>query len=145
MTVIIEFKKLHPEAKEPTLGTEGAAGFDLTAVDFKWDYCDETDAVRLTYDTGLAVAIPEGYVGLLVSRSSITKYPYYLHNSVGIIDSDYRGPLKMKLRGYGVGPYAKGERIGQLVIVPRPEVHFVEVDELDDTDRGEGGFGHTGK
>ena len=137
----VNFKKLHPDAVIPTYGTEFSAGADLTAV---------SDPIigegYIEYKTGLAVEIPEGYVGLIFPRSSISKKSMILANGVGVIDSDYRGEIsfrfkKMKTLG---DEYAKGDRIGQMIIVPYPQIHFIEAEELSDTVRGEGGYGSTG-
>ena len=140
MTMWVDFKKLREDAVGPKQATEGAAGFDLTATSIN------LEAQYVEYGTGLAVAIPAGYVGLLFPRSSCSTKGVSLANSVGVIDSDYRG--EVKLRYYTVsefaGHYSIGERIGQLVILPRPQVTMLEVDELDETERGEGGFGSTG-
>jgi dUTP pyrophosphatase len=100
--------------------------------------------------TGIAVEIPEGYVGLVTVRSSMGREGVSLANSVGIVDSDYRGELILNLYnhsyvhadGFGV---SAGERIGQLVVVPAPTFDLTEVDSLSTTERGEGGFGSTGR
>ena len=136
----IKFKKLNPNAVIPKRGTIGAAGFDLTAVSM------EVSATMIKYDTGIAVEIPPGYVGLVFPRSSVCKTGLSLANSVGVIDSDYVGELSavFYLRS-GCRVYNVGDRIGQLLIVPIPEVEFMEVDELSETERGAGGYGSTGK
>lgn len=140
----LQFQLKHPDAKLPTRGTEGSAGLDLYAVD--WDMMEGIAA--LEYSTGLAVAIPEGYVGLLFPRSSITNVDIRLANCVGVIDSDYRGEIKMRFDRIGEGPvehYFAGDKIGQLVIVPCPRFDPVQVDSLPETQRGTGGFGSTGR
>jgi dUTP pyrophosphatase len=140
----VQVKKLNPNAVVPKMMTDGAAGADLTATSF------ESSQRFDEYGTGLAVAIPKGYVGLLFPRSSITNMDYTLKNSVGVIDSDYRGEIKFRFRRDETGSvndkkiYQVGERIGQLVIVPIPSVDFEEVEELSDTVRGTGGYGSTG-
>lgn len=148
----IKFTKLDGSAVTPVKSTTGAAGFDLTMIDF------ELEQGIMTCKTGLAVAIPKGYVGLLFPRSSIANTAHTLANCVGVIDSDYRGEIMAKftinsrtvlykLNGWKIGgfkQYDVGDRIVQLVIVPCPDVTLVEVDNLDDTARGEGGFGSTG-
>lgn len=136
----IKFKKLNPNAVMPRKGTTGAAGFDLTAVRI-----EETDQF-VKYHTGIAVEIPAGYFGMLVPRSSVVKTGMHMGNSIGIIDSDYVGELSavFYLRS-GCKVYNVGERIGQLVIVPIPEVEYVEVEELPETERGDGGYGSTGR
>ena len=137
----IKFKKLNPNAVTPRQGTTGAAGFDLTAVSLK------VTETTLKYDTGIAVEIPPGYVGLVFPRSSVCKTGLSLANSVGVIDSDYRGSISFVFYKPMpcIVPYLPGDRIGQLVIVPIPEVEFVEVEELSETERGSGGYGSTGK
>ena len=98
------------------------------------------------YGTGLAMEIPEGYVGLVFPRSSISKTDHYLRNSVGVIDSGYRGEIKIRMSTPLLGgvEYKEGDRIAQLVIMKLPWVNIEEVEELSDTDRGDGGFGSTG-
>ena len=136
----INFKKLDEKAFVPRQMTEGAAGMDLTAtsMDFTEKYIE--------YGTGLAAAIPEGYVGLLFPRSSISKMEMSMANSVGVIDSDYRGEIKVRLRYKQPIPrflYSVGERVAQLVIVPYVQVEPQVVDILPETARGDGGFGST--
>lgn len=137
----IKFKKMNPNAVTPKQGTAGAAGFDLTAVSI------EKNEKMMKYDTGIAVEIPPGYVGLVFPRSSVCKTGLSLANSVGVIDSDYRGSISFVFYKPMpcIVPYLPGDRIGQLVIVPIPEVEFVEVDELSETERGAGGYGSTGR
>lgn len=137
----IKFKKMNPNAVIPKRGTIGAAGFDLTAIGL------EVTETTLKFDTGIAVEIPPGYVGLVFPRSSICKTGLSLANSVGVIDSDYRGSISFVFyKGpTWIEPYSYGDRIGQLVIMPIPEVEFVEAEELSETERGEGGYGSTGK
>ena len=136
----IKFKKLNQNAVIPKQGTAGAAGFDLTAVSI-----EETDQF-VKYYTGISVQIPAGYFGMLVPRSSVVNTGLLMGNSVGIIDSDYVGELSavFYLRS-GCKVYNVGDRIGQLLIVPIPEVEFAEVDELSETERGSGGYGSTGR
>lgn len=143
--MIIRFKKLHPDAVVPKRATAGAAGFDLTAVAFN----REDDRIR--YDTGIAVEIPPGFVGLVFQRSSVYKTGLMLCNAVGVIDSDYRGSISFVYRNLlGVGGrdcahYGIGDRIGQIVFMPVPKVELVESDVLTETARGAGGYGSTGK
>ena len=135
----IKMKKLHPDAVIPRYAKAGDAGLDLTAVEIV------ADGSLLTYKTGLAVEIPNGYVGLLFPRSSVYKTGQTLTNCVGIIDSGYRGEIMMKFSFSPQGlEYEVGDRIGQLLIMPYPKVEFVEVDELSETSRGSGGYGSTG-
>ena len=93
--------------------------------------------------------IPKGYVGLIYPRSSVSKTSHMLRNHVGIIDSGYRGEIMLKFGWYEQTPgnhqvYDAGDRIGQIMIMPYPEVEFNEVEDLSDTERGSGGFGSTG-
>ena len=138
----IRFKKLHPNAATPKRATDGSAGFDLTAVTCKYG-----DGGKVFYDTGIAVEIPAGYVGLVFQRSSVYKTGLSLCNAVGVIDCDFRGSISMIFNvGYsGSSPYHVGDRIGQIVFVPIPAVELVEADELSETARGAGGYGSTGK
>lgn len=140
----MRYKKLTPTAVEPTRGTPHSAGLDL---------CADEKALLLSgqvkmVSTGIAVEIPEGYVGLLFVRSSLGKAGVTLANSVGVIDSDYRGEIKFAMiynSTFGGQYIQHGERIGQMVVVPAPLFELVEVDELSDTTRGTGGFGSTGR
>ena len=141
--MIVRFKKLVPTAVIPTKAHPSDAGADLTAVSV------EEDLKRniITYHTGLALEIPEGYVGLLFPRSSIYKHQVSLSNCVGVCDCHYRGEVTFKFRIVQphISRYAVGDRIGQLIVMPYPEVSFEEADELTETDRGEGGYGSTGR
>lgn len=135
----IKIKKLHPNAVIPEYAKIGDAGLDLTAVDF------ESTGLHITYKTGLAIAIPEGFVGLLFPRSSVYKTGQYLTNSVGVIDSGYRGEIMLKFTRPAIdSQYKVGDRVGQLIIIPYPQIKFEEVKDLGSTDRGQGGFGSTG-
>ena len=146
----VKIKKLHKDAVIPKYETVGSVGMDLTAVSKEYD-----EHGNVVFGTGLAIQIPEGYYADLRPRSSISKYDLVLANSVGTIDSDYRGELILKFKPsvyFGVNRgdddgvmYDVGDRIAQLVILPYPKVSFVEVDELSDTERGTGGFGSTDK
>lgn len=139
----MKFKKMHKDAITPSYAKPGDAGMDLTAVEVLND-----EVFQITYDTGIAVEIPEGYVGLVFPRSSIRKYDLSLTNSVGVIDSGYRGSIQTtfkKNKGVASKVYEVGERICQLVIVPILNVIMTESEELTETERGEGGFGSSGK
>lgn len=137
----VKIKKLHPNAIIPKYAKPGDAGMDLTSISEEWN----DDNSMVTYDTGLAMEIPEGYVGLLFPRSSISKTILSLANSVGVIDSGYRGSIMFKFRYPEEGMiYDVGDRIGQIIILPYPSIEFEEVAELSSTERGEGGFGSTG-
>ena len=138
----IRFKKLHENAVIPSYSKPGDAGLDLTATSQL-----HNDTNQVSYGTGLAVEIPEGYVGLIYPRSSIRNKQIALSNSVGVIDSGYRGEIQFtfnKTNGFYSLKYEVGDRIGQLVIVPYPTIIPLESEELSNTERGEGGFGSTG-
>lgn len=146
----VKIKKLHKDAVIPKYETVGSVGMDLTATSKKYD-----EYGNVVFGTGISIQIPDGYYADLRPRSSISKYDLVLANSVGTIDSDYRGELILKFKPsvyFGVNRgdddgvmYNVGDRIAQLVILPYPKVSFVEVDELSDTERGTGGFGSTNK
>jgi dUTP pyrophosphatase len=172
----IKFKKLVPEAQTPYKAIDVDAGFDLyaTAINETEDFIE--------YLTGIAVEIPEGYVGLIFPRSSVTKYDLMLKNSIGVIDASYRGEIRCRFTKVindvfrdgektkekksflgklisskthdfidifflprKIKKYEVGERVAQIVFLELPKITLVEVEELSDTQRGSGGFGHTGK
>ena len=137
----VKFKKLVESAKMPFQGSKGAAGFDLTAVTK-----EQIDYYHTRYGTGIAVEIPEGYVGLLFPRSSCYKQGMLLSNCVGVIDSDYRGEITAVFLGTDKEVcYNIGDRICQIIIMPYPQIEYIEASELSDTARGTGGYGSTGK
>ena len=141
----IKFKKLNENAQMPTFGTQFSAGADL--------YSAEEDLIiepnkTAFIGTGLAVAIPQYKVGLIYARSGLAcKKGLAPANKVGVIDSDYRGEVKVALHNHGnvPQPVLKGERVAQMVITPYYAVTYVEQAELNETVRGEGGFGSTGR
>ena len=137
----IAIKKLQKSAVIPTYAKDGDAGLDLTATSLR------ITNEFLEYGTGLSIEIPEGYVGLLYPRSSISKTDLFLANGVGVIDSGYRGEIKLRFKKYTsiIKPeqrYSPNDRVGQLIIIPYPKITFYER-ELSATERGEGGFGST--
>ena len=139
----VKIKRLHKDAVIPSYSRQGDAGMDLVATSKFYDDFD-----NVCYGTGLAIEIPEGHVGLLFPRSSISKTDLTLRNSVGIIDSGYRGEITFKFNNILMSscePYNVKERIGQLIIMPYPTIKFEEVEELSTTERGEQGFGSSGK
>jgi dUTP pyrophosphatase len=139
----VRFKKLRPDASIPSYAKPGDCGMDLvsTSSEYKTD-----DYRHIEYGTGLAVEIPEGHVGLLFPRSSVYKTGMHLCNAVGVVDSAYRGELKVKFYLQpGIEPYAVGARVCQLVILPFPTIEPEEADELSETVRGATGFGSTGR
>lgn len=156
----VKIKKLHPDAVIPAYAKAGDAGMDLTAVSVKID-----EYGNICYGTGLAFEIPEGYVGLVFPRSSNCKKDIILTNCVGVIDSGYRGEVSFKYKPMlnhallvyeNDGDYAtchttdcsmfkKGERVGQIIIMPYPQIEFEEVQELSETERGTKGYGSSGE
>jgi dUTP pyrophosphatase len=142
--MIVKIKKLHENAVIPAYAKPGDAGLDLTATSVVTD-----EYGNVVYGTGLAIEIPFGYAGLLFPRSSNSKTDLYLTNHVGVVDSGYRGEIMFKYRPLdGIlnsKIYQVGERVGQIVILPYPAVSFEEVEQLSNTERGEGGYGSTGK
>lgn len=141
----LKVKKLHSQAVIPTYAKEGDACFDLTATSIEY-----TGYKYIEYGTGLVFEIPQGYVGLIFPRSSVTDKDLMLKNSVGIIDSGYRGEIKFRFAEtkdsswHSVEIYKVGDRVGQMMILPIPTVEFEEVDELSDTERGSDGYGSSG-
>ena len=145
MTAPVSVKLLDPRAKLPVYGSPDAAGADLYA------FTDGPVAIvpgqTVLIHTGLALAIPKGYVGLIFARSGLaTKEGLAPANKVGVIDADYRGELMVSLHNHSEAYrfVEDGERIAQLVIVPYLTARFTQAEELDDTQRGAGGFGSTG-
>ena len=163
----VKFKKLHKKAIIPTKAHATSAGFDMVAVTKT-----VTDKF-VEYDTQIATAIPEGHVGLIFANSRVSKYDLDLANAVGVIDSDYRGTIRFRYKHtthpqtailahktkwfdfvkniepvpvpFHPKEFSVGDVVGQLIIIPIPDIEFIEVEELDETDRGEGGFGSTEK
>jgi dUTP pyrophosphatase len=139
----VRFKRLCAEAVVPTKAHETDAGFDLTAVTVS----EDRKRNIVTYGTGIAVEIPDGYVGLIFPRSSVYRHQLSLSNCVGVIDSGYRGEIKLMFRicQPHISRYSLGDRIGQLVLLQLPGVELEEADDLSGSDRGEGGFGSSGR
>lgn len=138
----VKFKKLAHTAIIPQYAKVGDAGLDLVATSIPTN-----TSSQVVYGTGLAVEIPEGYVGLLFPRSSIRNYELSLANAVGVIDSGYRGEIQAtfnKLNGLTSFQYKVGDKVCQLLIVPYPNIEPVESAELSSTERGIAGFGSTG-
>ena len=140
----VKIKRLHKDSVIPSYAKEGDAGMDLTATRMWFD-----DDDNVCYGTGIAMEIPKGYVGLVFPRSSIAKKDLLLSNAVGVIDSGYRGEITAKFKISGEYSnkhfYKIGERICQIIIMPYPKIEFEEVEELSETERGDGGYGSTGK
>ena len=146
MNFSVKIKKLNENAVIPTYGSSFSAGADLYI-------CEGADVVigagetRLVH-TGIAIEIPSGYVGLIYARSGLaTKRGLAPANKVGVIDSDYRGEIMVALHNHSSSEQtvADGERIAQIVFTPYETASFCVVDELESTERGEGGFGSTGR
>jgi dUTP pyrophosphatase len=143
----IRFIPFMHNAKRPTQATAASAGWDLYAADVAMDY----DSHQLIVNTGLQVSFDPGHVMLIFARSGLaTKQGIRLANGVGVVDADYRGPLKVFLRSDQLTDYQlqqairPGDRIAQAVLLPIPLAEWIETDKLDETERGEGGFGSTG-
>ena len=146
MIAPVSVKLLDPRAKLPTYGTDHAAGADLYAL--AHGPVEIAPGGTALIRTGIAVAIPQGYMGLIFARSGLaTKQGLAPANKVGVIDADYRGELIVFLHNHSDRPRTieDGERIAQMVITPCFTAQFQVVDELDETRRGEGGFGSTGR
>ena len=144
MNLKIKIKKLVDDAVTPTYSKDGDAGMDLVATSKHYD-----EDGNVVYRTGLAFEIPKGYVGLLFPRSSNAKKDLLLSNSVGVLDSGYRGEVMFKFKfsncDYSENTYETGDKVGQIIILPYPQIEFEEAEELSETERSEGGFGSTGK
>lgn len=164
----VKIKKLVENAVIPQYAKEGDAGLDLVATSIERD-----NFGNIVYGTGVAVEIPKGYVGLVFPRSSNAKTNLYLTNSVGVIDSGYRGEIMFKYKPtvcvisylkylwqrvilkkkdiqssmdfLAFNRYDIGDRVGQLIIIKYPYIEFEEVDKLSETERGTGGYGSSGK
>ena len=136
----VNIKRLHENATIPFYAKESDAGMDLVITDIKgeteWD---------ISYGFGISMEIPKGFMGLVFPRSSIRKTDLILSNSVGVIDSGYRGEIQATFKKTGGAVYKIGDRGAQIIIMPHPSIEFQEVEELTNTERGEGGFGSTGK
>jgi dUTP pyrophosphatase len=135
--------KLAEDAVLPAYSKEDDAGLDFVTTGITM-----TTSKYVEYGTGVHIEIPEGHVGLVFPRSSISKYDLLLTNSVGVIDSNYRGEIRFRFKKLSNGAnetvYNIGDKIGQLIIVPIPKVELNVVDELSDTERGSRGFGSSG-
>ena len=151
----VKIKKLYEDSVLPTKAHATDAGYDLYAHSKVFD-----NDGNVVYGSGVAMEIPQGYVGLVFPRSSNAKKDLILSNSVGVIDSGFRGEISFKFKPCAKFDeyhltwlkdakestlYKEGDRIGQIIIMPYPEIEFVEVDELSDSDRGDGGYGSSGK
>ena len=143
----VNIKRLSEKAITPTRGSEYAAGYDLYAVTPKFiQIISPFNTVKIS--TGISLEIPDGYFGAIFARSSLaTKNGIRPANCVGVIDSDYRGEIIVPLFNDSDKDFKvrTGDRIAQLIIMPYMSIDFNEVETLENTERGEGGFGSTGK
>ena len=142
----IRIKKLNDNAVIPTKAHSTDAGFDLYCTSREMDW----EKRQLICHIGLAFEIPDGYVGLIFPRSSVSNKPLMMANAVGVIDSGYRGEVTAKfnitgMREFYTNYYRVGDKIAQMIIIPYPEISFIESDELSDSERGSGGYGSTGR
>ena len=135
----IKIKKLHADAVIPKYAKLGDAGMDIVAVG------KEVTDKFIEYKSGLALEIPEGYVCLIFPRSSVSKKDLMLCNSVGVLDSGYRGEWVFRFQKFGDEHYEIGDRIGQIISIPYPRIELEEVAELSESERGDGGVGSTGQ
>lgn len=139
----LKVKRLVPEAQLPKKAHDTDIGFDLVAINE--NLVDNGDHGYIEYGTGISVQPEKGYGCQIVSRSSVSGTGLWLANALGIIDPDYIGELKLRFKWIpGTKKYKVGDRIGQLLVVPLPEVELEEVNDLQETTRGIGGFGSTG-
>ena len=140
----VKFKKISSNTKLPFKGSLDAACSDVYAHSITFE--DNKMVIGLGFKT----EIPRGYKGIIVPRSNLTKHPWMMNNSMGVIDADYRGEWKMILTPLNGDlittslPYGTGDRVGQIYFEAVTPVEFIEVDELSETERGTGGFGSTG-
>ena len=143
----LKIKLLSPDVPVPKYATPGSAAMDLTA--HLAEPLTLAPGQRTLLPTGIAISLPSAdYVALVFARSSMgVKHGINLSNGVGVIDSDYRGEIKVGLTNHSDAPYTiqPGDRVAQLAVMPVVQACVQVVDELDETDRGAGGFGSTGK
>lgn len=144
ITMEVKIKKLNPDAVVPTYAKPGDACMDIVATSLHYD-----DVKGFVYGTGFAVEVPKGYEMVIRPRSSICKTDAYITNSPGTVDSGYRGEVMVVFKNNHPdnheAPYKIGERIAQIKIQEVIPIEFVEVEELSETERGDGGYGSTGK
>ena len=144
-TCLIKIKKLDKEAIIPKYGTDAAAGFDLYSLSNEEILLEPHETVMIK--TGLALEIPEGYAGFIFARSGLaSKKGLAPANKVGVVDSDYRGEVMVALHNHtNINQTINAhERIAQMVIMPYIKASFIESEDLEESVRGEGGFGSTG-
>lgn len=135
-------KRLTKDAVIPKYAKEGDAGLDLVSTS------KDENEMFVEYGTSLAMEIPEGYVGLIFPRSSISKYHLSMANAVGVVDSGYRGEVKVRFKKTSTNAYETlynvGDKVCQLIVLPYPNIEVEEVTDLSNTERGAGGFGSSG-
>ena len=144
----VKIRKLRPGAVTPRRGSADAAGYDLYACPADGQSVTIAPHTTAMIGTGLALAIPAGYFGGVFARSGLaSRQGLRPANCVGVIDADYRGEIIVSVINHGGEAYTvqPGDRIAQMMFVPIYTASFAEVDELDETDRGAGGFGSTGR
>ena len=137
----VKFKRLADDVQLPVKGSSHAACYDVYARYITGN------GNKITVGLGFATEIPEGWKGVMIPRSNLTKHNWVLNNSMGIIDSDYRGEWKAIFTPLGPNlgfPYNVGDRVAQIYFDKVEDVTFIETKELEDSNRGEGGFGSTG-
>ncbi len=136
--------KLEEGAVAPRKSSDNAAAFDLFCRDARF-YTEKTGDLLVEYDTGVSFEIPDGYVGILAPRSSVSTKGMLLANSIGVIDPDYRGVVKARFYYHTDSEsYNIGDRVAQIMFIEAPKVTLNEVTKLSETTRGSGGFGSTG-
>jgi len=135
----IKIKRLHTEAKIPSYANPGDAGMDVFATS------KEEKEKFIEYGTGLSFELPSDHLMLVFPRSSLSNKDLILANHVGVLDSGYRGELKLRFKKTGKDIYEIGDKIGQIIVTPFPKIDFKETENLSDSSRGQGGFGSTGK
>lgn len=143
----IKIKKLHENAIIPKYAKQGDAGMDLYVANWKFNVDSLTDEnTGVIIDSGIAIEIPDGFVGLVFPRSSIKSTGHRLSNAVGVIDSGYRGSIQayFDIIDSSLMYYEVGDRFAQLIILPYPQIEFEEVKELSESERNDKGFGSTG-
>lgn len=138
----VKMKRLTKDAVIPKYAKEGDAGLDLVSTS------KDENEMFVEYGTSLAMEIPEGYVGLIFPRSSISKYHLSMANAVGVVDSGYRGEVKVRFKKTSTNAYETlynvGDKVCQLIVLPYPNIEVEEVTDLSNTERGAGGFGSSG-
>tara|TARA_R110000824_G_scaffold2116_1_gene10062 strand:+ start:429 stop:857 length:429 start_codon:yes stop_codon:yes gene_type:complete len=140
----VKYKKLNPLAKDPVKANGTDAGFDLIATSL--EHPMGSTGVFVEVCTGISFEIPKGHVGLLFPRSSITRTKHFLRNSVGVIDSGYRGEVKLRFSlDESLTSYQIGDKVGQIIFIKLPVVELIEADELSTSNRSTGGFGSSGR